>query len=86
MLFLREGAEMSLKRFFLALLIGAVIFIAGVAVGRFGMPRKVEITVIDIKDLVDIIERYNESKHEFEKIKFWNEQAIKPGPEEEEKK
>jgi len=77
---------MSLKRFFLALLIGAVIFIAGVAVGRFGMPRKVEITVIDINDLVDIIERYNEMKHELEKIKFWNEQAIiGPEPEEENK-
>jgi len=67
---------MSLKRFFLALLIGAVIFIAGVAVGRFGMPRKVEITVINIKDLVDIIERYNEAKHELEKMREWNREAI----------
>jgi len=67
---------MSLKRFFLALLMAAVIFIVGVAVGRFGMPRKVEITVIDIKDLVDIIERYNESKHELEKMREWNREAI----------
>jgi len=77
---------MSLKRFFLALIIAAVIFIAGVAVGRFGMPRKVEITVIDIKDLVDIIERYNETKHELEKIREWNEDVIiESEPEEEEK-
>ena len=75
-----------MKRFFLALLIAAVFFIAGVAVGRFVMPRKVHITVIDIKDLVDIIERYNESKHELEKIKEWNKDVIiEPGPEEEEK-
>jgi len=50
------------------------------------MPRTVNITVIDIRDLVEIIERYNESKSEIEKIKFWNEKAIvKPKPEEEKK-
>ncbi len=73
-----------LKRFFLILLIVAVFFIAGVAVGRFVMPRNVVIVTIDIKELVDIIERYNETKHEFEKIKEWNENAIiESGPEEE---
>ena len=76
---------MSLKTFLIVLLIAALIFIAGVAVGRFVMPRKIEITVINIKDLVEIIERYNESKSELEKIRFWNEQAIKPEPEEEKK-
>jgi len=75
-----------MKKFFIILLIAAGCFLAGVVVGRFVMPRKVEITVIDIKDLVDIIERYNESKHELEKIKLWNEQAIKPEPGEEEVK
>jgi len=50
------------------------------------MPRKVHITVVNIKDLVEIIERYNEMKHELEGIEEWNEQAIvKPEPEEEEK-
>lgn len=65
-----------MKRFFLILLIAAACFLAGVAVGRFVMPRKVEITVININDLVDIIERYNEMKHELDEIKEWNEEAI----------
>lgn len=72
-----------MKKFFLALLIAATFFVAGVAVGRFVMPRQVHITVINIKDLVDVIERYNESKSELEKIKFWNENAIiEPEPKE----
>jgi len=71
-----------MKRFFLILLIVALFFIAGVVVGRFVMPRKIEITVININDLVDIIERYNETKYEFERIKEWNEEAvIEPEPE-----
>ncbi|MBA7465193.1 hypothetical protein ES707_00355 [subsurface metagenome] len=74
-----------MKRFFIILLIAVACFLAGVVVGRFIMPRKVEIVMIDIKDLVDIIERYNESKSELEKIKFWNEHAIEPEPEKEEK-
>ena len=75
-----------MKRFFIILLVVAICFLAGVAVGRFVMPRKIEITVIDIKDLVEIIERYNESKLELEKIKFWNDKVIvKPKPEEEKK-
>ena len=65
-----------MKKFLTVLLIATVFFIAGVAVGRFVMPRKVEIVMIDIKDLVEIIERYNETKHEFEKIKEWNKEAI----------
>lgn len=65
-----------MKRFFLILLIAAVFFVAGVAVGRFVMPRKIEITAVDINDLVDIIERYNEAKHELERIKEWNKEAI----------
>ena len=73
-----------MKRFFIILLIAAIIFIAGVAVGRFVMPRKVDITVINIKDLVEIIEKYNsEMKPELEKIKEWNKQTIvEPEPEE----
>ena len=76
-----------MKRFFIVLIIAAVFFIAGVAVGRLVMPRKVDITVIDINDLAEIIERYNEASHEFEKIKEWNEQAIinEAEPEEEKK-
>lgn len=65
-----------MKKFLIILLIATVFFVAGVAVGRFVMPRKIEITVIDINDLVDIIERYNEAKYELEKIKKWNEEAI----------
>jgi len=77
---------MSIKRFIISLLIAAACFLAGVAVGRFVMPRKVHITVINIKDLVEIIERYSEASHEFEKIKEWNEQVIvKPEPDEENK-
>lgn len=76
-----------MKRFFIILLIAAICFLAGVTVGRFVMPRKVEITMIDIKDLVEIIERYNELKYELDEIKLWNENAIilKPESEEEEK-
>lgn len=77
---------MSIKRFLVTLLVAALIFIAGVAVGRFVMPSKVEIVVIDIKDLVEIIERYNEASHEFEKIEKWNKQVmIKPELKEEKK-
>lgn len=74
-----------MKRFLVILLIATICFLAGVAVGRFVMPRKITIVMVDIKDLVDIIERYNEAKHELEKIKLWNEKAIIPGPEKEEK-
>ncbi len=55
---------MSLKRFFVALLIAVVFFIVGMLVGRFVMPREIHITMIDVKDMVDIIERYNELKYE----------------------
>jgi len=74
---------MSLKRFFVALLIATVFFIAGMLVGRFVMPREIHITVIDVKDMVDIIERYNELKYDLEKIREWNEQMFaEPVPEE----
>jgi len=73
-----------MKRFFFILLIATACFLTGVAVGRFVMPRKVVIVTIDIKELVDIIERYNEMKHKTEGIKEWNERAIiKPETEEE---
>jgi len=75
-----------LKRFFIILLIAAVFFIAGVLVGRFVMPRKVEITVIDVNDLVEIIERYNEAKWEIEKMKEWNKDVVVEPELEEEKK
>lgn len=74
-----------MKRFFIILFVAAICFLAGVAVGRFVMPRKIHITVVNIKDLVEIIERYNEAKHELEKIKLWNENAIiEPEPEKKE--
>jgi len=75
-----------MKRFFIILIIAAVFFIAGVLVGRFVMPRKVEITVIDINDLVEIIERYNEAKYELERMKEWNESAVMNPPPEKGKK
>ena len=76
-----------MKKFLAILIIAAVFFIAGVAVGKFVMPRKIYITVVDIKDLVEIIERYNEATHELEEIKEWNKNAIiEPIPEEEESK
>lgn len=77
---------MSLKRFFVALFIAVVFFIVGILVGRFVMPREIHITVIDVKDMVDVIERYNELKYEFEKIKEWNKEAVaEPVPEKENK-
>lgn len=73
-----------MKKFSIVLLAAAVFFIAGVLVGRFVMPRKVTIVMVDIKDLVEIIERYNEMKYEFDRIRGWNEDAIIiPEPEEE---
>ncbi len=72
-----------MKKFLAALLIAAVFFVVGAMVGRFVMPRKVVIVTIDIKELVEIIERYNEMKHELEGIKEWNEDVIiEPEPEE----
>lgn len=67
---------MSLKKYIGFLLIAAIFFVAGVLVGRFVMPRTIEITVIDIKELVEVIERYNKAKYEFDKIKTWNEDAV----------
>jgi len=76
---------MSLKRFFVILFIAVIFFVAGVLVGRFVMPRTVVMITIDIKEVVDIIERYNEAKWEFEEIKKWNENAIiESEPEEQE--
>ncbi len=73
-----------MKRFLAALFIAAVVFVAGLLVGRFVMPRTLVIVTIDIKELVEIIERYNETKWEIEKIKEWNEDVIiEPEPEEE---
>jgi len=77
-----------MKRFFIILLIAAVFFIAGVLVGKFVLPRQIRITAIDIKDLVEVIEKYNELKYEIEKIKEWNKNAIiesEPEKEESEK-
>ncbi len=77
---------MSLKRFLAILLVATFFFIGGVTVGRFIMPRKIHITVIDVNALVEIIERYNELKYEFEKIKEWNEEAVTESASEEENK
>jgi len=74
-----------MKRFLTVLLIAAIFFIAGFVVGRFVMPRKVHITVIDINKLVNIIERYNEAKCELDKIREWNEQAITESEQEEQR-
>ena len=77
---------MSLKRFLVALLIAVAFFIVGMLVGRFVMPREIHITVIDVKDMVEVIERYNELKYEFEKIKEWNEEAVTESVSKEENK
>lgn len=77
---------MTFKRWLVTLLIAVGCFLVGVAVGRFVMPRKADITVIDIRDLVEIIERYSEASHEFDKIKEWNKQAIVEPESKEEKK
>jgi len=74
----------NMRRFLIILLTAAIFFIAGFVVGRFVMPRQVYITVVDINKLVDIIERYNEAKYEFERIREWNEEAM-VAPQEEEK-
>ena len=72
-----------MKRFFLILLIAAVCFLAGVLVGKFVMSRKIVINVVNIKDFVEIIEKYNELKYDLEKIREWNEQMFaEPVPEE----
>ncbi len=65
-----------MKKYLAVLLIAAVCFLAGVLVGKFVMSRKIVINVVDIKELVEIIERYNEAKYEFERIKEWNKDAI----------
>jgi len=71
-----------MKKFIIILLIAAICFLTGVAVGRFVMSRKIVINVVDIKDLVEIIERYNKVKYELKEIKEWNEQAIVKSEEE----
>jgi len=71
-----------MKKFLAILLIAAVSFLAGIFVGRFVMSRKIVINVVDVKELVEIIERYNEVKYELKKIKEWNEQAVVKSEEE----
>ena len=75
-----------MKKFLAVLLIATVCFLAGVIVGRFVISRKTVINVVDIKELVEIIERYNEAKWKLERIKEWNKEAvIEPAPKEENK-
>ena len=72
-----------MKKFLAVLLIAAVCFLAGVLVGKFVMSRKIVINVVNIKDLVEVIEKYNELKYDLEKIREWNEQMFaEPVPEE----
>lgn len=72
-----------MKKYLAVLLIAAVCFLAGVLVGKFVMSRKIVINVVNIKDLVEVIERYNELKYDLEKIREWNEQMFaEPVPEE----
>ncbi|MBA7707099.1 hypothetical protein ES703_115964 [subsurface metagenome] len=75
-----------MKKFLAILLIAVAFFIVGMLVGRFVMPREIHITVIDVKDMVEIIERYNKLKYEFEKIKEWNKEAVMESVSEEENK
>lgn len=76
---------MTLKRFLSYCLVTAIGILIGFCVGRFVMPRKFHITVININDLVKVIEKYNALKYEFKEIDEWNEQAITEKPEEERK-
>ena len=72
-----------MKKFLAVLLIAAVCFLAGVFVGRFVMSREIVIHVVDVKELVEIIERYNEVKYERERMKEWNEGVVMdPQPQE----
>ena len=72
-----------MKKYLAVLLIAAVCFLAGVLVGKFVMSRKIVINVVNIKDLVEVIEKYNELKYDLEKIREWNEQMFaEPVPEE----
>jgi len=75
-----------MKKFLAILLITVICFLAGVLVGRFVMSRKIVINVVDIKELVEVIERYNEAKYEFERMKEWNEGVVKDPPLKEGKK
>jgi hypothetical protein len=79
---------MTFKRFLAILLIAALLFIAGVAVGRFVLAPRVEIVVVDVEKLAELIEKYNvladEIREEFAAIKEWNKENItEPQPEEE---
>jgi len=65
-----------MKKYLAILLIATVCFLAGVFVGRFVMSRKIVINVVDVKELVEIIERYNEVKYEVERMKEWNKGAV----------
>jgi len=75
-----------MKKYLAVLLVATVCFLAGVLVGRFVMKRETIINVVDIKDLVEIIERYNKTKYEIERMKEWNENAVIVPPPEKEKK
>jgi len=75
-----------MKRFLAVLLIATVSFLAGMFVGKFAMSRKIVINVVDLKELVEVIERYNEAKYELERIKEWNEHVVTDPPPEEGKK
>jgi len=84
---------MRMKRFFLTLLAGALIFIMGVIVGKYILSSSVEIVVVDMEKLAVLIEKYNAQTEEIKKemtlIKEWNKNALveppKPLPKEEKK-
>jgi len=84
---------MRMKRFFLTLLAGALIFIMGVIVGKYILSSSVEIVVVDVEKLAVLIEKYNAQadkiREEFKAMKEWNKNALveppKPLPKEEKK-
>lgn len=81
---------MSVKRFLISLLIAALIFIAGVLVGKHVLSPSIEIMVVDAEKLSWLIEKYNvqaeEIKKDMAKMKEWNENALIEEPGKEDKK
>jgi len=91
-----QGAEplfgrivMSMKRFFVSLLMAALFFISGVIVGKYVLSSSVEIVVVDVEKLAVLIEKSNAQAEEIKKemtlMKEWNENALVEEPKKEDK-
>ena len=80
---------MSMKRFFVSLLMAALFFISGVIVGKYVLSSSVEIVVVDVEKLAVLIEKSNAQAEEIKKemtlMKEWNENALVEEPKKEDK-